>query len=212
MKRTHVLVQWSGLAWLVAGALFPAYTLLHPAEEGAAAVLGSPWAAIHSLWFVGTLLTLAGLVGMYVWQAGTIGRLGTAGFVLAFTGTALMLGVVFYDSYIVPVLAASAPALLDPDSALATAPALLLGGSLGFVLVALGYLLFGVATMRAGMLPRSASLLLAAGGPLFPAGQALGPSIGTACALVFAVGLIWSGYLLWSGTSARVRQPQPAMG
>ncbi|HSH79489.1 MAG TPA: hypothetical protein VLA19_13280 [Herpetosiphonaceae bacterium] len=212
MKGTHVLVRWSGLAWLVAGALFPAYTLLHPAEEGAAAVLSSPWAAIHSLWFMGTLLTLAGLVGMYAWQAGTLGRLGAAGFVLAFTGTALMLGVIFYDSYIVPVLAASAPALLDPDGSLATAPALLAGGSLGFVLDALGYLLFGIATIRAGTLPRAAGLLLAAGGALFPAGQALGPLIGTACALVFAVGLIWSGYVLWSGSSAPVRRPQPAIG
>ncbi len=212
MKRTHVLVHWSGLAWLAAGALFPAYTLLHPAEEGAAAVLSSPWAAIHSLWFVGTLLTLAGLVGMYAWQAGTIGRMGTAGFVLAFTGTALILGIIFYDSYVVPVLAASAPALLDSGGALATAPALLAAGSLGFVLVALGYLLFGIGAARAGALPRAASLLLVVGGPLFPVGQALGPVIGTACALVFAAGLIWSGYVLWSGTGAPVRQPQPAIG
>ena len=188
MKRTIGPQPWNALACIVAGLLFPIYTLLHPTDDSPAAILNSPWVAIHSLWFVGTLLTLVGLLGVYARQSEEDGRLGMLGFALLFAGTLLSLGVIFFDSYIVPLLAASAPALLDRQGPLMAAPVLVVAGLSSFVLVAVGYILFGIATMRAGALPRWSGLLLAIGGPLFPVGQVLGPIMGVIGAAIFGAG------------------------
>jgi hypothetical protein len=71
---------------------------------------------------------------------------------------------------------------------------------LGF---SLGYILFGVATMRAGVLPRWSGLLLIVGVSLFMISEAplfdrtLSHLIVTVGDGVFGLGLAWMGYALW---------------
>jgi hypothetical protein len=189
MERTHDLIRWSGFCCLLASILFPLYTILHPVGHSPSVILESSWAAIHSLWFLGTILTLLGLMGLYARQVEETGRLATAGVLLVFVGMLPLLSLMFFDSYIVPILAANRPELLDPHGPLMAAPELMVTGVLSTTVVALGYLLFGIATMRAGVLPRWGGLLLAVGGLAFLFGQALGPMIATVCAAIFAVGL-----------------------
>jgi membrane protein implicated in regulation of membrane protease activity len=62
----------------------------------------------------------------------------------------------------------------------------------------LGGLLFGIATFRAGVLPRWAGGLLAVASALTPAAALLPHQIQRFAAIPVAVAFIWLGYALWS--------------
>jgi hypothetical protein len=70
---------------------------------------------------------------------------------------------------------------------------------LGHLILAIGSVLFGIATVRAGILPRTAAMLFAMLGA-----AAVVPVAG---AMLFAIPFIWLGYALWSGGYATMRQP-----
>ena len=99
----------------------------------------------------GVLLPL-GLVGLYARQSEASGPLGLVGFVVAFAGTVLVAGFFWTSAFIAPVLAVEAPELLAVRS--------LPGFFRSFIVFGLGWVLFGVATLRAGVYPRSAAVLL----------------------------------------------------
>jgi len=140
-----------------------------------------------------------GLVGLYARQVEKAGWLGLAGFVLAFIGTGFVETILLMVSTIIPLIGAQAPTIFDQAM---TPPAFLLPVFIGGF--GLGYILFGVATMRAGVLPRWSGLLLIIGvsffmiseGPLFD--RTLSHVIATIGDVVFGMGLAWAGYALWS--------------
>jgi hypothetical protein len=200
------LIRWSGGALLLAGAILGVSTLLHPNEVAdPEAVLSGAWVIVHTAYVPGFVLALFGLAGLYARLAERGGKLGLAGFVLSFIGSALFLVVVVTEAAIVPAVAASdaGPTLLDP-----TGP--LFGGELGLIFLvgqitfALGFVLTGIATARAGVLPRSAGLLLF-GAPLVAFWPPLPQLVGVAGGVLFGFGFVWLGYAVWSGAGA-VRQ------
>jgi hypothetical protein len=86
-----------------------------------------------------------------------------------------------------------------------------LGGLVFFV----GLIVFGIATMRAGVLPRWAGLLLIVGDVVFAAGSFVGPAAPTVFvvgALITCAGLVWLGLTLLSGPSGGVSSRQSARG
>jgi hypothetical protein len=120
------------------------------------------------LFLAGKVLVLIGLVGLYLRQANSAGRFGLVSFLIALAGTGLMVASDWSEVFIAPILHQVAPDLVETNT-----PALLIVGFvLNFVTETLGWLLFGIATFRARVLPRPAALLLAAG-PLIPF---IGPS------------------------------------
>ncbi len=93
-------------------------------------------------------------------------------------------------------------------SASCRGPVVSAGFLVAFVLIAasfvfsVGYILLGVAIFRAGVLPRAAGVLLAAGCPLV----AFAPPIGLQAILIvghtlFGSGLALSGHALWVGAA-----------
>lgn len=132
---------------------------------------------------------LAGLVGLYAGQAETSGGLGFLGFVVAFLGTALMVGAFWESAFAEPAIAEVAPEVFRLEQA----PAWLdLGFTVTFALVSLGWLLFGIATLRARVYPRIAAILLIVG-----AVASLVPVRLTELILAVAIG--WLGVALFSG-------------
>src|SRR3712207_7829772 len=112
--------------------------------EGDGHVGSLSWYLIESADAVAEVGMLAALVGLHVRQAPTYGRLGTAGFVVAFVGMAFVL------------LSTVSWLLAGEDNAF-------VGGlfSLGiFVGWLVGFPLLGIATFRTGALPRWCGLLL----------------------------------------------------
>lgn len=190
------LIRWSGLAALVGSVLLVAldgmeFALLGGQLESVAAATSALIIVRVSL-IVVIVLTLLGLVGLYAHQAEQAGTLGLIAFLVAFTGTVMVAGVQWSAVFIGPWLAEVAPEILDtePSGMLAA------GFILSLVLLALGWLLFGLASLRARVLPRGAAILLMVGSVIFIVVLFLEfPGYD----VVFGVALAWMGYALWSG-------------
>ncbi len=103
-------------------------------------------------------LLLVGLVALYVRQAEMFGALGLIGFLLALLGTTLAAGALWSQVFVVPQLADVAPAVVNRG-----AGSVLAGFLLSFLLFGVGWLLFGVATLRTRIFPRGAVILLIVG-------------------------------------------------
>ena len=197
------LIRWSGLISLLAGILFALAAFIHPAGEDLAAYNSPNWVTAHLLGWVSVMLMQLGLIGLYARQMERTAWLGLVGFVLAFIGTAFAGAIQFMVATVIPVVAEKATAIF-PQVRRPPAFAVPLF-ALGF---GLGYVLFGIATMRAGVLPRWSGLLLSIGVLLFMVAEVsreasllrgtLPHVIGDTGAAVLGLGLAWMGYALWS--------------
>jgi hypothetical protein len=158
------LRRWGGTALIAALPLQVSGFLLHPAGERVEHVTASAYGPAHLVLFVSWTLVMVGLPAMYARQAGRAGRLGVAGFVLTMAAVAYHIYLTLYEAAAVPVLA-DHPAtigLLGPDGPLAHGAGAL--GPLATMLL-LAFPLFGMATLRARVLPRSAGWLQVAALP-----------------------------------------------
>jgi hypothetical protein len=76
----------------------------------------------------------------------------------------------------------------------------------------LGGLVFGVATLRAAVLPRPAAALLAIAAALTPAAVLFPHHIQRFAAIPVALALAWLGYTLWSERREAAVAARPAAG
>jgi hypothetical protein len=104
------------------------------------------------------VLLLIGLVALFARQVEVFGALGLTGFVLALLGTTLAAGAAWSQVFVVPRLAEVAPAVADKGSG-----SVLAGFLLSFLLFGVGWIVFGVATLRTRTFPRWAVILLIVG-------------------------------------------------
>jgi hypothetical protein len=147
---------------------------------------------ISWLLLIASLLLLIALPGMYFKQAGAAGWLGLVGYVLLQAGVVL-------------IALAAAPRLLYPSLLQAPGESLVLF-VLGIALT-LGLLLTAIATLRAGVYPRWAGILMlgAMAGFFFVffVAEFLPPAPGQIGSAVFglllALSLAWIGYSLLAG-------------
>src|SRR5262245_5918868 len=222
MTNLTIFTRWSGMASIVGGILFPIGIALHPLRHGQA-VNASPYSATHVLIAVALMLTLFGLVGLYVRQAERLGMLGLSSFVLAFIGNLWTYGLIITEGFMWPAVGRYDPAAvhnLDPNVGAARGSSLLLIFCVGLARFALAYALFARVTMRAGELRRwggalrvPGAVLYVVGGfslPLFGPESPLVTIIETSGAVPFGLGFIWLGYALWSGGD-RVPHTVPGM-
>ena len=209
---TKDLSRWSGIACILAGLLLALATLIHPSRETPEIILEQELRLVAAHWLTtfsfGFLLL--GLPGLYAAQSERAGRLGLVSFLMSFFGT-LFFAVSNHYGFIAPVLAAQAPAMLDAINAYP--PVIALNGLLavGFFL---GFIFFGIATLRARVLPRQTGILMIIGSPLNIAGAVLGLFVSETFwiiailgALVLGLGLAWAGYSLWLHNEKMVLQP-----
>lgn len=190
------LIRWSGLSALVGGALLIVSdvinAVLFPGEPGSQVMLTGPWFIIQILGLVALALITLGLVGMYACQAQQAGTLGLVAFVMTFSGMLMVFGLSWGEPFLGPLVAEQAPGLLsaEPSGGLAV------GSILSIVLFALGWLLLGLASLRARTLPRGAAALLIIGALLSFVLTSLNLPLWS---VVLGAALIWIGYALWSG-------------
>jgi hypothetical protein len=193
MSSSHLL-RWSGLAALAGGVLLLVSNILEFVLFGnqpdAEVATTSAWILVQGAYIVAATLMSLGLVGLYLRQAKEAGGLGLAIFVVTFSGNLLMTGATWGEAFFGAWLAAAAPALLssDPSGTLAA------GILLSYLLFALGWLLFGLISLRSE-LPHSAAVLLVVGAVLFPLGSFLQLPF---AAVLLGAAIAWMGYALWS--------------
>ncbi len=204
------LIRWSGLANVVGGLLVGLGFILHPPEEAASVSTGL-WTIAHALLLASLLFGILGLFGLYASQSIQTRTLGLIGFILIFIGMASFLGITYFETFINPVLVGKAPEFVESQFAGELPGALAVVLPLSGMLFSLGWLLFGIATIQANILPRWAAILAIVGGVPFGVDPVLPEIVGTIAAVVFGLGAIWLGYALWSGAAEKTTQPKPAM-
>ncbi len=193
------LIRWGGLLILVAGVLAAVGFIFHPPMD-AESMAGTPWVIDHVVIIASLVFLIPGLFALYARQLKETGGLGLIGFILLFISHASFLGVVYFELFIIPMLAVKTPEILK--NGLIGVGALRVALPVTGVLFVLGYLLFGIAMIRARILPRWACVLLMVGA--FPAafrpvlvkvGLSVVASVG---AVIFGSGAGWLGYSLWA--------------
>jgi hypothetical protein len=193
--------RWAGLC-LVGSGVLTLPTVTHPdiLEIGLAEASTSPfWTPLHVTGLVVVVLSLGAVAGLALVHRGRWGRLGVVGVAMTVVGLVATAGVTAVEAIVFPVLARTEPALLDFDGPIAGAPAFWVVAGTA-VLWFLGEAVVGVATARAGVLPRAPALLLAAAALGFAAFEGpFVPVLGQVAVVAFAAAQIWLGSALLGG-------------
>lgn len=156
---------------------------------------------------VGGALLLSGLPGLYLRQAGKVGKFGLVSFGLTFLGLAAHWNLMPTLAFVYARLAAR------PETQALVAQEGALEDQLGQVFMAyyavsvlaayLGIILLGIATLRARVFPRGAAVCLIIGIPatfiMLASGFAQqGPIQQAIASAFFWLGFAWCGYSLWA--------------
>ena len=136
-------------------------------------------------YFLAFCLLLLALVAVHRVQADEAGAFGRVGLGAALVGTMFLGGDLWFETFVVPWIAAEAPQVLDIEPS----GLLPIGAISSYLLFAVGWALFGLASFRAGVFPRAISAGIVVGGLL--GFQALLPPFGVPLGLALAVLGVW---------------------
>lgn len=200
---TTRLGQAAGIATAVAGAIFIAVQINHPAMD-LASVSTTDWVVRNSAKTLMSALALAGLTGLYLRQRARVGLVGLSGWLVLSAGYLLMFATTFLAAFALPSAAQVAPGWTS-DVVAAAFGGKPVGdiGALSAVFAVtgicyvLGGLLVGLATFRARILARWAAVLLAVGNASTLALAVLPASFNRPMAVPTGIALIGLGVSLW---------------
>lgn len=200
---TPALLRFSGFCAVAAGLIYAGIQPFHPADA-LASVTTIEWATIIALKLAMCLLFLVGLAGIHLSQARESGRLGLVGFGLFALSWWLQASFVFAELLILPPLAGVSPEFvtsflgifngrpggMDVDG---------LASAYGVVglLYLVGGIVFGIATLRARVLPRLPSAVLAIAALATPAAALLPHELQRFAAVPVGLAIAWLGLALW---------------
>ena len=133
------------------------------------------------IYMLGFVALLIAAVGAYGWGLHKAGKLGLFGVLGAIVGTMLLGGDLWFETFAIPWIADEAPAALDTDPTMVLA----IGAIASYLSFALGWALFGIASYRARVFPRTISAAIVIGGLvgfsalLAPMGIPIGVAVGS---------------------------------
>jgi len=147
----------SGLA--IAVSLLIDWLVVPHERLGPEAFLTGSYLASSGLRLLGIALLPWALIGIYGRQSRSAGTFGLWAFAVVFLGATLTVGNAWAEVFVWPTLAQEAPNMMS-GSATDMSSYLVAGLNVSFPLFGLGLILFGVATIREGVYPRWAPVLL----------------------------------------------------
>jgi hypothetical protein len=201
---TPPITRWAGRISLAAAALILTSQLLNLAlyltlgDDPATATVTQTLK--YALALLAQYVLLLALTGLYARQATAVGTLGLVDYLVAFLGTLLVAGDWWYEAFVGPGIALHAPQLVDmPYDASLVAGAVATNG-----LFSLGWILFGIATLRGRLLPAGPAILMIIGG-------AVGALVlWTPYQIPLAIAVGWMGYRLSAASHDQHDAPAPA--
>lgn len=199
---TSILIRWAGLSAMVAGISYVVVGMFHQPNI-VSSVTTTQWGIVHALATAMCFFFLLGVTGLYARQAEKAGWLGLAGYLLLSLWAVITVTFTLVEVSILPLLATEAPTLAEGFLGIFNSSA----GKTEFGVLAnlwtltgplyiVGGLLLGIATFRAGILPRWAAVLLAVGTLLAPIAALLPPEHEPKVAVPVGIALAWLGYAL----------------
>jgi hypothetical protein len=214
MKPTAAnLIRWAGVSVMLAGLMYVVVGLFHPLES-LSTITTTQWAIVHALAVAMSFFGVLGVMGLYARQVEATGWLGLAGVLLLSLWLVLLAPFTFAEVLILPPLASEAPGFVENFLGMFNRQpgemdlgALKTLWDLDGIVYILGGVTFGIATLRAGILPRLPAGLLAVGAGLSPIGALLPVEIKALVAVPVGIALVWLGYALWSERRASAAVP-----
>ncbi len=214
--KAFALMRLAGVSAMLAGLCMVVMGLFHPVNVPEA-VTTATWVNVHIAATAMGFFGLFGMAGLYARQAEKSGWMGLTGFVLISLWFGLVMPLSFVEAFILPRLATELPEFVagflgmftgvPSEIDLGILPTL---WNLSGPMFILGPLLFGIATFRAGVLPRWAGGLLAFGALLIPVGAIVPAEYQPEVALLtIALALTWLGYALFSEHHERSSEVVP---
>jgi len=159
------LTRHAGPIALGAGLLFAGVDLgrlpIATAADRAAALREPLLVGVNAAYFFAFCGLVIALIAVHGRQSRQAGGLGAVAFCAAVVGTMTMAGDMWFDGFASPWLAEVAPQVFVTPR---PTPILELGALLSYGLMALGWMFFGLATLRARVFPMLAALGLVAAG------------------------------------------------
>ena len=209
------LMRWAGLSAMAAGLCFIVIGILHP-ENVPSAVTTTAWVNSHIAAFALGFFGLFGMAGLYARQAEKTGWLGLAGFLLFSLWMTLVSGFSFVEAFFLPALATASPAFVEGFLGMFSgAPSQIDLGILPTLwnisgpMYILGPTLFGIATVRAGILPRWAGALLALNILFVPLGAVVPAAYQPMIMIPVGLAMAWLGYALLTERRAQASALSP---
>jgi cellulose synthase/poly-beta-1,6-N-acetylglucosamine synthase-like glycosyltransferase len=200
---TATLMRLAGLSAMLAGLCFIVMGLFHPVNVPSS-VTTPTWVNVHIFATFLGFFGIFGLTGLYARQVEESGWLGLAGFILFSIWFGLIMPFCFVEAFILPRLVTESPAfvagLLGMFTGVPSAVDLGILPTLWNIsgpLYIFGPLLFGIATFRAGVLPRWAGALLVLGAVLVPVGAVVPPEYQPKIMIPAGLAFAWLGYALF---------------
>jgi hypothetical protein len=138
----------------------------------------------QAAYFVGFCILLLALVAAYDWESQKAGALGIIGFCAAIVGTMFLAGDLWFDAFAGPWIITAAP-----EAANSPTGTVVIGAFASYVLFAVGWVLFGLASLRARVFPAPISLAITVGGGV--GFLALMPPYGIPLGLAIAALGVW---------------------
>ena len=181
------LFRISGLTAIVVGLVMVVF-------NSAVAIVQLPQQLISYRTFLTPFLLIFAFTGLYAYQAHKAGVLGLMGYAVTVVSLVLNICFRFSETFIGPVLVAGYP---EAVMAVVQGPYSTVQ-SVTFALFLAGYVMFGVATLRARLLPRWGAWLLILGALISYALVMLPVNIG---AVLAGAALVWMGYDQYSAVS-----------
>jgi hypothetical protein len=185
------LVRLSGLAAMAGGVLWALWGVVEQSVGWGApgSVAYERYELINRLMPLALLLVVVGFTGLHAAQRRSYGWLGTAGFATVLVGLMLITAGSVGEFWL----------FSDQSYEGVGRNASWMLFLLGHLVLVIGTLLFGIATVRAKVFRQEAAMLFAVMG--------VGVVVPFLGAIIFAIPFVWLGYLLWSGKYQRGQQP-----
>ena len=157
-------------------------------------VQSTTWIPINIIGLVAALFLVIGLIRILFEDESSLELLGFLGVILSIFGVVLFTSVQFDETFVWPLLARYSDNLLEINGPMFTNLSWLSIYIIMGVLFALGFIIIAIHSLRRNIFPKTPSILMIIGAPIFGSGIYLPIMIRTIGLIFLSISFIWIGF------------------